>query len=68
MGLFVFTEAHTHTEDINAIIKSLNPNKSTGRDLILPKIIKAVANIDTHFTSIRNKNLKATKHSESGIR
>ena len=68
IGLFVFPEAHTHTEDINAIIKSLNPNKSTGRDLILPKIIKAVTNIDTHFTSIRNKNLKSIKHSESAIR
>ena len=57
IGVFDFREERTHTEDINAIIKSLNPNRFTTRDLICPKIIKAVANIDTHFTSIRNKNL-----------
>ena len=41
--IFDFPEATT--EDIIKIIKSLNPNKATGPDRILLKIIKTVANV-----------------------
>ena len=41
--IFDFHEATT--EDINKIIKSLNPNKVTGFDHIPLKIIKTAANV-----------------------
>ena len=45
---FEFPEANT--EDINKIIKELNPNKAAGPDCIPKKVIKASANIiDSHF-------------------
>ena len=45
------------TEDINKIIKKLNPNKDTGPDRISIKVIKASANIiDSHLTYIFNIN------------
>lgn len=54
IGLFDFLKAHT--QDIYAIIKSLNSNKATGSGLIPLKIIKATANIiSTDLTSIINK-------------
>ena len=50
--IFDFPEGTT--EDINKIIKSLNPNKATG-----PDHIKAAANvIDCHLAHIINKDLK----------
>ena len=56
----------TPSEDITTIIKSLNPNKATGRDLIPLKTIKASANIIArHLTGMMNKDLKANKYSES---
>ena len=55
--IFDFPEAAT--EDINKIIKSLNPSKATGPDHIPLKIIKTVANvIDSHLAHIINKDLK----------
>ena len=46
------------TEDINEIIKSLNPNKATGPDQIPLKIIKTTANvIDSRLAHIINKDL-----------
>ena len=60
IGLLDFSEAPT--EDKNAIIKSLYPNKAAEPDLIPLKIIKATANIIyTHFAGITNKDLKANK-------
>ena len=45
------------TEDINKIIKKLNPNKDTGPDRISIKVIKASANIiDSRLTYIFNIN------------
>ena len=55
--IFDFTEATT--EDINKIIKSLNPNKAIGPDHIPLKIIKTAANvIASHLAHIRNKDLE----------
>ena len=55
--IFDFPEATT--EDLNKIIKSLNPNKATGPYHISLKIIKTVANIiDSHLAYIINKDLK----------
>ena len=61
---FNFSEATT--EGINKIIKSLNPNKATGPDNILLKIIKTAANVnDSHLVYITNKDLKKNKFSEN---
>ena len=61
---FDFPEATA--EDINKIIKSLNPNKATGPDRIPLKIIKTAANvIDSHLAYIINKDLKENKFSEN---
>ena len=63
-NIFDFPEANT--EDINKIIKSLNPNKATGPDHIPLKIIKTAANvIDSHLAHIINKDLKENKFSEN---
>ena len=49
--IFDFPEATT--EDINKIIKSLNPNKASGPDIIPLKTIKTAANvIDSHLVYI----------------
>ena len=51
---------------MNKIIKSLNPNKTTGPDNIPLKIIKTAANvIDSHLSHIINKTLKENKFSEN---
>ena len=61
--IFDFPEATT--EDINKIIKSLNPNKATSPDYIPLKIIKTAANvIDSHLAYIINEDLKENKFSE----
>ena len=53
-------------EDINEIIKSLNPNKATGPDQIPLKIIKTTANvIHSHLAHIINKDLKENRFSEN---
>ena len=63
-NIFDFPEANT--EDINKIIKSLNPNKATGPDRITLKIIKTDAKvIDSHLAHIINKDLKENKFSEN---
>ena len=63
-NIFDFPEANT--EDINKIIKSLNPNKATGPDHIPLKIIKTAANvIDSQLAHIINKDLKENKFSEN---
>ena len=60
---FEFPEATT--EDINKIIRKLNPNKATGPDHIPIKVIKASGNIiDSHLTYIINKDRKTNKYSE----
>ena len=45
--------------DINEIIKSLNPRKTTGSDGIPVKILKIARNvIDSHLTNIINRDKK----------
>ena len=62
--IFDFPEATT--EDINIIIKSLNPNKATGPDHIPLKISKTAANvIDSHLAYIINQDFKENKFSEN---
>ena len=54
------------TEDINRIIKSLNPNKETFSNCIHLKIIKTAANVvDSHLAYVFNKDLKENKFSEN---
>ena len=45
------------TEDINKIIKNINPKKATGPDKIPPKIVRLSANIDSHLMNIINNDL-----------
>ena len=55
----------TEVEDINKIIKSLNPRKATGPDGIPVKILKIARNaIDSHLTNIINRDIKENKVSE----
>ena len=62
----IFDFAEATTEDINTIIKSLNPNKATGPDRIPLKIIKTAANvIDSHLAYIISKDLKENNFSEN---
>ena len=52
-------------EDIDKIIKKLNPDKAIGLDRIPIKVIKASANIiDSHLTYIINRNRKINKYFE----
>ena len=44
-------------EDINKIIKNINPKKATGPDKIPPKIVRLSANIDSHLMNIINNDL-----------
>ena len=51
--------------DVNKIIKSLNPRKTTVPDGISVKIFKFARNvIDSHLTNIINRNMKGNKFSE----
>ena len=46
------------TEDINKIIKNINPKKATGPDKIPPKIVRlSVSTIDPHLMNIINNGL-----------
>ena len=48
----------TTTEEINKIIKELDPKKATGLHKIPPKIVKMSANvIDSHSANINNDNI-----------
>ena len=52
-------------EDINKIIKSLNPGKVVGPDGVPIKILKIARNfIDSHLTNILNRDIKERKFSE----
>ena len=52
-------------EDINKIIKSLNPRKVIGPDGVPVKILKIARNVtDSHLTNILNRNTKENKFSE----
>ena len=52
-------------EQINNIIKKLNPNKTRGPDKIPPKIVILSANmIDSHLTNIINHDLDNNSFSE----
>ena len=52
-------------EQINKIIKRLNPNKATGPDKIPPKIVILSANItDSHLANIINHDLDNNSFSE----
>ena len=54
-------------QDVNKIIKSLNPNKATGPERIPPKIVNLSANIiDSHLPNIINNDLNKHCHSEEG--
>ena len=44
-------------EDINNIIKNINPKKATGPDKIPPKIVRLSVNIDSHLMNIINNDL-----------
>ena len=55
------------TNQINKIIKEVDPNKATDPDTIPPKIIKLSANvIDSHLTNIINSDIKKNSFSEGG--
>ena len=46
------------TEEINKIIKGLDPKKATGLDKIPPKIVKMSANgIDSYLTNFTNNDI-----------
>ena len=52
-------------EQINKIIKKINPNKATGPDKILPKIVILSTNIiDSHLAKITNHDLDNNNFSE----
>ena len=54
-------------EDINRIIKGINPKKATGPDKIPPKIVKLSANVvDSHFTNIIINDIKRDCFSDDG--
>ena len=60
---FEFSESTM--EDINKIIRKLNPNKATGQDRIPIKVYRASAYIiDFHLTCIINKDRKTYKYSK----
>ena len=44
-------------EDINKIIKNINPKKAADPDKIPPKIVRLSANIDSHLMNIINNDL-----------
>ena len=53
------------TEEINKIIKELDPEKATGLDKIPPKIVKMSANvIDSHLANIINNDITKNVFSE----
>ena len=53
------------TNQINKIIKEVDPNKATGPDTIPPKIIKLSANvIDSDLTNIINSDIEKNSFSE----
>ena len=60
------------TEEINKIIKELDPKKATGLDKIPPKIVKMSANvIDSHSANINNditKNVFSEKAKVASVR
>ena len=52
-------------EDVNKIIKSLNPRKATGADGLRAKILQIAKNvIESHLTNIRTRDIKENKFSE----
>ena len=54
-----FKIKEARVEQVNKILRNINPRKATGPDEIPPKIVKMSANIiDSHLTSITNSNLK----------
>ena len=50
-------------EDINKIIKNINPKKATGPDKIPPKIVRLSANIDSHLMNIINNDFSNSSFS-----
>ena len=62
--IYGFPEAKK--EEINILIKRLNPKKATGPDGIALKIIKLSADdIDKHLTNIKNTDLESSCFSEN---
>ena len=62
--IYSFPEAKK--EEINILIKRLNPKKATGPDGIPLKIIKLSADvIDKHLTNIINTDLECSSFSEN---
>ena len=60
-----FDFATPKVEDVNKIIKSLNPRKATGADGLQAKILQIVKNvIESHLTNIRTRDIKENKFSE----
>ena len=61
-----FTFPKATQEEINSIIKSLNPKKATGPDGIPPKIVKLSSNvIDKYLTNIINNDLSQSCFSQN---
>ena len=59
-----FDIPHATTEQINKIIKNLNPKKATGPDKIPPKILRLSADIiDCHITNFINKDVTIDSYS-----
>ena len=53
-------------EDINNIIKNINPKKATGPDKIPPNIVRLLANIiDSHLMNVINNDLSNNSFSNA---
>ena len=65
LNVDTFNFPHATAEEINKIIKEINPKKATGPNKIPLKIIKLSAIIiDSHFNNIINKNIDNNRFSE----
>ena len=66
LNVDTFDFPHATAEEINKIIKDINPEKATGPDKIPFKIPKLSADIiDSHFTKIINKDIDNNRFSEN---
>ena len=60
-----FTFPKAKTEDINKIIKSLNPQQTTGPEDIPYRVIKTASKIvDSHLTNVINQDIESNSFSE----
>ena len=60
-----FTFPKAKTEDITKIIKSLNPQQTTGPEDIPYRVIKTASKIvDSHLTNVINQDIESNSFSE----